>query len=489
VSKVKVLGLQSSESRYIQTLLWGRWLVLVGGLLLVVVFELTEGHLISDPALYAEILLYGVAVPSVTWLFLTVLAQLTTRHLKSESKFQLYQHITRKLSLYRRWDELTSFVTQFPAEFLPVVRASLYIYDQKNKRFDLTADWSSNGAHAVEHSFSLNVCKTCAAFASTGGQPLTQCDRPARRLAREKPPGEYCLRLSHENLLVGILKLRTPPGKTFSPDQIEFANMIAPEIALALILAIAYPKQMVQVRVEAQLVERNRIAYELHNSLAQQLGYLHFSLDQLAGDSYFSANSAAQAELEKLRQLADDAYEHVHRYLLSLRLEDATDLPHAIADFAQQVARQAGLKIEIATHGAPQSLSTQMCQSVFNLVQEALNNVKKHANARQVRIAVNWSAEDLEISLADDGAGFDPSTSAPRPGRFGLAMMREQVASLRGELMIDSSPRNGGTRLKFKIPLQGQPAQAQEGLPLYTTPGAFEEKSYSGSSEEILHGR
>lgn len=487
VSKVKVLGLQSSETRYTQILLWGRWLVLVGGLLLVVVFELTEGHHISDPTLYAEILLYGVAVPSVTWLFLTVLAQLTTRHLKSESKFQLYQHITRKLSLYRHWDELTSFVTQFPAEFLPVARASLYIYDQKHKRFDLTADWSLNGAHAVERSFSLNICKTCMAFASTGGHPLTQCDRPAR-LTREKPPGEYCLRLSHENLLVGILKLKASPGKTFSPDQIEFANMIAPEIALALMMAIAYPKQMVQVRVEAQLVERNRIAYELHNSLAQQLGYLHFSLDQLAGDSQFSANSAAQAELEKLRQLSDDAYEHVRRYLLSLRLEDAMDLPHAIADYAQQVARQAGLKIEIATHGLPQSLSPQMCQSVFNLVKEALNNVKKHANARQVRIAVNWSAEDLEISLADDGAGFDPSTSAPRPGRFGLVMMREQVASLHGELTIDSSPQNG-TRLKFNIPLQGQPAPVNEDSTLYPAPGAFEESLHSDSKEEILYAR
>lgn len=488
VPKVKALGLQSSETRYIQTLLWGRWLVLASGLLLVVVFELAEGHLISDPTLYTEILLFGIAVPSVAWLFLTVLAQLMTRHLKGESKFQLYQHFTRKLSLYRHWDELTSFVTQFPAEFLPVVRASLYIYDQKNKCFDLTADWSSNGAHSVERSFSLNACRACLAFASTGQHPLTQCDRPAR-LTREKSPREYCLRLSHENLLVGILKLKTPTEKTFSPEQIEFINMIAPEIALALILAIAYPKQMVQVRVEAQLVERNRIAYELHNSLAQQISYLHFSLDQLAGDTQFGANSAMQAELEKLRQLADDAYEHVRRYLLSLRLEDAMDLPHAIADYAQQVARLSNLKIEIATHGLPQSLSPQMCQSVFNLAQEALNNVKKHANARQVRMAVNWSAEDLEISLADDGAGFDPSQSAPRPGRFGLAMMREQVDSLHGELTIDSSPLNG-TRLRFKIPLQGQPAPAYEGPPPYaTTPSVFEERSHSGSNEEILYAR
>jgi two-component system sensor histidine kinase DegS len=245
---------------------------------------------------------------------------------------------------------------------------------------------------------------------------------------------------------------------------------------------------MVQVRVEAQLVERNRLAYELHNSLAQQIGYLHFSLDQLAGDSQFSANSATRAELEKLRQLSDDTYEHIRRYLLSLRLEDAMDLPHAIADYAQQVARQANLKIEIATHGAPQSLSPQMCQSVFNLVQEALNNVKKHANARQVRLAVNWSADNLEISLADDGAGFDPSLSAPRPGRFGLVMMREQVDSLHGELTIDSSPLNG-TRLKFKIPLQSQPAPANEGPPPHPTPGAFEERSYSGSNEEILYAR
>ncbi len=485
--KVKALGLQSYETRYIQTLLWGRWLVLVGGLLLVVVFELTEGHHISDPTLYAEILLYGVAVPAVTWLFLTVLAQLTIRHLKGESKFQLYQHVTRKLSLYRHWDELTSFVTQFPAEFLPVARASLYIYDQKNKRFELTADWNSNGAHSLERSFSLYACKACSALASTGQHPLTRCDRPAR-LTREKAPGEYCLPLSHENLLVGILKLKVPPEKTFLPDQIEFVNMIAPEIALALIMAIAYPKQMVQVRVEAQLVERNRLAYELHNSLAQQIGYLHFSLDQLAGGGQFSANSATQAELEKLRQLADDTYEHIRRYLLSLRLENAMDLPHAIADYAQQVARQANLKIEIATHGAPQSLSPQMCQSVFNLVQEALNNVKKHANARQVRLAVNWSADNLEISLADDGAGFDPSLSAPRPGRFGLIMMREQVASLHGELTIDSSPLDG-TRLKFKIPLQGQPAPAHEGPPPHPTPGAFEERSYSGSNEEILYAR
>jgi len=260
-----------------------------------------------------------------------------------------------------------------------------------------------------------------------------------------------CLPLAYEALLVGLLRLRCRPGQSLSADQIEFLNSVAPELARALALSIAYPQQMAQARTQAQQAERRQIAYELHDTLAQHLGYLHLSLDRLANDDRLRPFGGLLQELERMRQTANEAYEIIRDNLTALRVWQAIDLNEALSSYANTFARQTGLKIDLTTTGTPVSLSLPVNRQVFSLAQEGLNNVEKHAQAQRVAIALHWSADSLQISLTDDGRGFDPQ-AAPAEGRYGLVMLRERVAALRGEMEVESAPGRGAT-LRFRIPL------------------------------------
>src|SRR5688500_7920292 len=110
---------------------------------------------------------------------------------------------------------------------------------------------------------------------------------------------------------------------------------IAPEMALALDLTIADARQAELAYREAQIDERRRITHELHDSLAQQVFYLHLGLDQLAGDKALPAGDAIQPKVESMRDVAADVYEQVRNNLSILRAWEQADLTEAISRLAR----------------------------------------------------------------------------------------------------------------------------------------------------------
>jgi signal transduction histidine kinase len=91
-------------------------------------------------------------------------------------------------------------------------------------------------------------------------------------------------------------------------------------------------------------------------------------------------------------------------------------------------------------------------QRVFDLIQESLNNVQKHAQAHVVQIKLEWYISQLDVAVSDDGVGFEVA-AASGPGHYGLTMLRERVQDLHGEMRINSTP-GAGTSLRFEIPLR-----------------------------------
>lgn len=439
------------ENPYLRMLLHWRWFALFIGIVVFVIIELSEGHRLDDLRLYAEILTYGLIGPFLilSWFLLTLVAHHALRRQQSEHKFELHRRFTQQLVQRQEWGELTRFVTQFPGTFLPITRASLYIYDHRDVRFEFVAEWNANGLMSFGRPF--NACPACSPVMVCKTDCLGTCAFVTQG-ALESEADEHCLSLSYDNLLIGMLKLKRRSREKFSQDQIDFIHTIAPEIALALGLAIAYPREMAQVRVKAQIEERYRAASDLHNTLAQQIGYLHFNLDRLTNDERLDGNEVIRVELENMRQVADEAYRHVRQTLAHLRSQEVFDLSQAIADYAQKISQLADLQIDVTTQGEPKPLPPQICQSLFDLVQEGLNNIQKHARARCVQIVLDWSADDLRLQLVDDGIGFDPAFS-PRYGHYGIVMMREQVNTLRGKLVVESFPCQG-TTLSFRIPFR-----------------------------------
>jgi signal transduction histidine kinase len=255
----------------------------------------------------------------------------------------------------------------------------------------------------------------------------------------------------HENVQIGTLRLRWRQGEEPSPENLALLVSLAPEIAMALARAIEDSQAAARAYREAQAYERRRLTQELHDSLAQQVFYLNLSLDQLADDVSLSANEALQRKLASMRDVASDVYEQIRNNLSILRAWEQVDLTEAVSELARATARNADLSVAIDVQGEPGWLSPHTCEHVYSAVREALNNVVKHAGARHVQLALVWSPERLEISLVDDGRGFDPRHAA-REGHYGLALMRETVEAVQGELRIESA-LGQGTALYFAFPL------------------------------------
>lgn len=438
-----------SANQSIQLLLQGRWFVLFIGFVGTLLIEFYEhGQNWMNRTFWVESGFYGLVIPVSVWFSLTGLAHSLAHRAKSEYYLAHQRSLRQRLIKFQDWTELTDFIAHFPRTLLPLDQTALYIYDHRQAKFIFTAGWGVPSPDSPLSSWSHH-CRTCATFLSPKLHPFT---------GDVAPLASYCLPLFYEQLLVGVIRLRCLAGQSLTSEQIEFLNATAPEVALALIIGMAYPRQIAQARTEARQLERRYIAYLLHNSLAQQIGYLHLSLDRLATDPQLRASF--QVELDHMREAAGEAYELTRSILSSLQTGDQTDISELIRVHAQHLAQRSGLHLAYVTEGDSSVLEPQVSHDLFSLVREGLHNIEKHACARQMRITLRWSPDLVSLELMDDGCGFD-LTRLSGEGHYGLTMMRERVTAWRGEFQIASTPGTG-TTLKFQIPLPAQAAALLE---------------------------
>jgi two-component system nitrate/nitrite sensor histidine kinase NarX len=333
---------------------------------------------------------------------------------------------------------------------MPVDQVILFQYNHLTAQMEFVAEWNSDAqarlptrivpiqadtgyVRTLSKTPGLHEATACPLISQTTGRLGGEC---------------FCLPLVHDSILVGLLRLRCLAGRQLSPAQMQFLNALSPQVALALALSIAFPRQL----TEAQRTERRRVAYELHDSLAQQIGYLHLSLDRLAEDERLENATWLRTELDRLREVANESYLEVRNNLALLHNESATDLNQTIADYVRSISPQVPFKIEFETSGTPSSLEPLSRQHVMGLIQESLNNIRKHAQACHVRLALLWRVDGLDVTVVDDGIGFDPDSTQTN-GHYGLTMLRERIQELRGDMQIKTAP-GAGTSLRFEIPLR-----------------------------------
>jgi len=197
--------------------------------------------------------------------------------------------------------------------------------------------------------------------------------------------------------------------------------------------------------------ERNRLARELHDTLAHTLSALAVQLE--AAHTLWDTNpTESHTLLERALAATRDGLGEARRAIQSLRSAPLEDLGLALAlrHLAQSAAERAGLALDVRIPERLRDVSPEIEQAIYRVADEALANAARHANARQVAIALEPSEGHLTLTISDDGRGFDPA-QAPADGRYGLRGMRERAEMIGGELTVESHPGRG-TTIRLRVP-------------------------------------
>ena len=210
---------------------------------------------------------------------------------------------------------------------------------------------------------------------------------------------------------------------------------------------------LTQAREAGVLDERQRMAGEIHDVLAQGLTGIVTQLE--AADAAAERPADQRRHLAQAKLLARDSLTEARRSVQALSPQPlaAAALPEALAEVVGGWSTMSGVKAELITTGQAQPLLPEIETTLLRTAQEALANVAKHAAASRVALTLSYMEDLVSLDVRDDGTGFDPSVprAEQHDGGFGLAAMRERVLRIAGTLDVESEP-GGGTAISACVP-------------------------------------
>jgi signal transduction histidine kinase len=243
--------------------------------------------------------------------------------------------------------------------------------------------------------------------------------------------------------LVGTAVLATyKRNYEFRQPEVTLAMSLAHSIALAIENALLHERSRAMTVAE----ERNRMAREIHDTLAQ--GFTGIILQLEAAEQVLGCETIeAQEHIDKARALARNSLQEARRSVWNLLpgpLERDT-LDGAIYEAVKELGTESDAEAGFSCTGDPVPLPVEAQTCLLRVTQEALANVRKHANARRVEVTLAYQTGGVSLTIRDDGSGFDPG--APRPsgqgGGFGLIGMRERCQLANGVFTLESAPGQG----------------------------------------------
>lgn len=224
-------------------------------------------------------------------------------------------------------------------------------------------------------------------------------------------------------------------------------------------------------RQSAILQERNRLAREIHDTLAQGFTGITIQLEA-AEDALPHDPAQTNRHIDRAIQLARESLAEARRSVRALRPQrlDDKDLPTALALFVRQITEGISLHATFDVEGGPVALPMDIENDLLRIGQEALTNALKHAQANEIHVKLTFAPDQIRLSVQDDGRGFDPALVVNRSG-FGLLGMRERVERMGGDIEFWSEVGQG-TRVIAAIPITSvmtartqQDDASSEGIP------------------------
>jgi two-component system, NarL family, sensor kinase len=248
---------------------------------------------------------------------------------------------------------------------------------------------------------------------------------------------------------LGVLNVASPDWRQLSAADLRLLYTVGDLVSMAVERARLFARQ---AEFGATL-ERNRLAREIHDTLAQGLAAITMQLE--TADALLASGASAertQTAIARALSLARANLEEARRSVLDLRAAplDGRTLAQALSALAEETSSKGDLRVWFQVTGGSRPLPPRVEAGLYRIAQEAVGNAVRHSGARTVRLKLMAQPGRVRLLVIDDGRGFD-ATAIPN-GRYGLAGINERVHLLAGQLNLQTSPGRG-TRVEVRVPL------------------------------------
>ncbi|HAX70207.1 MAG: hypothetical protein KPEEDBHJ_00077 [Anaerolineales bacterium] len=238
---------------------------------------------------------------------------------------------------------------------------------------------------------------------------------------------------------IGVFWVGREAGSIFSTG-----NLLGLErLAAQTVIALEHAMMTSRLQSLATMEERGRIAREMHDGLAQVLGYVGMELQTIEALTHAQNQEAVLSELQQAQRSVQLAQADVRENILSLRttLSNEKGLLPALREYIEEFGVQTGIQMQFQCGlTSDPALSPLAEAQLTRIIQEALTNVRKHARAEHAQVQIAQRNGSLRVIVSDDGIGFE---CASKPGHYGLVTMRERAESAGGGLIVTSQPGTG----------------------------------------------
>ncbi|MFN8534506.1 MAG: GAF domain-containing sensor histidine kinase [Dehalococcoidia bacterium] len=360
--------------------------------------------------------------------------------------------VGQRMVQIRNLDELLPFIANELARSFSYENVNIFLIGDDPQVLEARASTGNYGQVSPDDRLRVGE-QGIIGWVAGSGQPLMANDvtREPRYLFRDwlaETRAELAVPIQIGDQVLGVLDIESRHVDAFDETDLSTAQTLADLIAVAIENARLYD----QTRELAVTEERNRLAREIHDTIAQGLTAVTMQLE-LADAALPADIQAARGAIGRALSLARHNLDEARRSVQNLRSRSLTrrNLADAVRSLLEQFGKENGYYYSFR-HNVEDELSPAVENGVYRIVQEALTNINRHAQASEVSVALELNGYGLRLLVEDDGVGFDPTAvSESQNGHFGMIGMQERAHLLGGTLHIHSTPGDG-TAIELVVP-------------------------------------
>ncbi|MEM7134733.1 MAG: GAF domain-containing sensor histidine kinase [Chloroflexota bacterium] len=395
-------------------------------------------------------------------------ARLFNRERKRVSELATLNSLSQTINSELDVSAILDKITESVLDILSASRSELLLVSQDRRFLELVSS-AGLGSKLEVPPLRVPIGHGLIGWCASQNKPVKvrRAAQDERYLSRDSLPqldsmSAAAVPMAHRGRVIGAIMVFVDGNTPLDDDQIDLLSTFANQAAISLQNADLYQSMQAEQEriIKAQEEVRHQLARDLHDNTAQMLSLIIMNLD-LAKQMLSTQNAnEVEEELDSLEELARQANREIRTLLFELRpiILESRGLIPALDSYQHQLNQSMDCSVHVDAHPLPFQIKLQGASAIFSIVQEAVNNIRKHARARNIWIRVFVDQANLHFHVEDDGIGFDireVTNNYDGLGSFGLLNMNERAALLGGKLTFHSPRPNdtGGTLVEGTIPL------------------------------------